>query len=184
MVLGTMAFASCAMVVVVRRVVLAARRRVLGLVDRAQLAARSQGIGPTAEVARLRRDLRRSLTGLRRALDAARTVRAPIGDVPSLLARLELAAQSVDGELRMLEARPEGSIDARQLAGPRARVRTITSSATTLVDGLLQAAHFEADELALLQASCAIEGDALRAAAAPRSPAPRPLARDRGDHRP
>lgn len=168
MVLGTMAFASCAVVVVVRRVVLAVRRRVLAVVDRAQLAARSQGVGPAAEVARLRRDLQRSVAGLRRALDAARTVRAPVGDVPSLLARLELAAQSVDGELRMLEAQPDRAVAARQLPGPRARVQAITASATTLVDGLLQAAHYEADELALLQAACAIEGDALRAAGAPR----------------
>ena len=96
-VLATLAFCSCAVVLVVRSTVRAVRRRLLGLRETALLRARAYGVGPAAEVARLRRDLERSVGGARRALAAAQTVHAPVGDVRSLLARLELAARSVDG---------------------------------------------------------------------------------------
>lgn len=149
-------------VVVVRRAVRAVRRRVLVLSDRASLVARAHGVGPVADVARLRRDMDRSLAGARRALAAAQAVHAPVGDVPSLLARLELAARSVDGELRVLESQPDRSRVAAQLAGPRSRVEVITGSAAALVDGLLHAAGHDAAELTLLQTACSIEADALR----------------------
>ena len=96
-----------ATVLLVRVAVRAARRRIRGLTDRARLTARAYGVGPAAEVARLRREMERSLGGARRALAAARAVHSPVGDVPSLLARLELAARAVDGELRVLEAQSE-----------------------------------------------------------------------------
>ena len=118
-VLATLAFCSCAVVLVVRSTVRAVRRRLLGLREAALLRARSHGVGPAAEVARLRRDMERSLGGARRALAAAQTVRAPVGDVRSLLARLELAARAVDGELRMLESQPDRSRLAAGLAGAR-----------------------------------------------------------------
>jgi hypothetical protein len=149
-------------VVLVRKAVRGVRRRVLALSDRAQLAARARGVGPAAEVARLRRDMDRSLAGARRALAAAQAVHAPVGDVPSLLARLELAARSVDGELRVLESQPDRSRVASQLAGPRSRVEVITGSSAALVDGLLHAAGHDSGDLALLQTACSIEADALR----------------------
>ena len=86
-VLATLAFCSCAAVLAVRSVVRGVRRRVLTLRDRAQLAARAHGVGPQAEIARLRRDLERSLSGARRALAAAQAVNTPDGDVRSLLGR-------------------------------------------------------------------------------------------------
>ena len=103
-------------------------------------------------------------------ISRSKTMHAPVGDVRSLLGRLELAARSVDGELKVLESQPDRSRVAAQLAGPRARAEVIISSAAQLVDGLLNAAGHDADELSLLQAACAIEADALRAAAASRLP--------------
>lgn len=164
-VLATLAFCSCATVLVVRSVVRVVRRQALRLRDRAQLVARAHGVGPQAEVARLRREMERSLAGSRRALAAAQAVHAPVGDVRSLLARLELAARSVDGELKVLESQPDRSRVAAQLAGPRTRVSVITGSAAQLVDGLLHAAGHDTAELALLQTACSIEADALRATA-------------------
>jgi hypothetical protein len=169
-VLATLAFCSCAVVLVVRTTVRAASRRMLALREAAVLRARAHGVGPAAEVARLRRDLDRSLGGARRALAAARTVQAPVGDVPSLLARLELAARAVDGELRMLESQPDRTRLAKGLAAARARADLVTTSASDLVDGLLHASGHQDDELSLLQAACAVEAEALRSS--------RPAARD------
>lgn len=155
---------AAAVLVLVRRAVRVARRRVERLADRARLTARTYGAGPSAEVARLRRDMDRSLSGARRALAASRAVHAPVGDVPSLLARLELAARAVDAELRVLESQPDPARAAAQLEGPRSRARLVASSAAQLVDGLLAAAGHDADDLTLLQTACTIEADALRAA--------------------
>ncbi|MDQ1671201.1 MAG: hypothetical protein QOE40_3262 [Actinomycetota bacterium] len=161
-VLATFAFCSCVVVLVVRRALRLVRRRVVRLRDRVQVVARAYGVGPQAELARLRRELGRSVTGAHRALAAAKAVSAPVGDVPGLLARLDLAARSVDGELRMLEShRDPGRIEA-QLEQSRARVGLITSAAAQLVDGLLHAAGHDSADLTLLQTACAIEADALR----------------------
>jgi hypothetical protein len=167
--LAIVALSSLCIWVLVRRAVRAARRKIARLGDRARLTARAHGVGPSAEVARLRREMARSLDGASRALAAARAVQSPVGDVPSLLARLELAARAVDGELRVLE----GARITAQLAGPRSRAAVITSSTAHLVDGLLQAAGHDAEELSLLEAACAIEADALRSLVEKRSAAQR-----------
>jgi hypothetical protein len=169
-VLATVAFCSCAMVFVVRRTVRAVRRRLVALRDRAQLVARAHGVGPAAEVARLRREMERSLAGARRALAAAEAVHAPVGDVRSLLARLELAARSVDAELRVAQSQPNPSRIAAGLAGPRSRVELIVGSAAQLVDGLLHSAGHDSAELTLLETACSIEADALRSLGGRRPP--------------
>ena len=172
-VLATLGFCGCAVVaaaLALRRALRSLQARALGLRERAALTARSHGVGPAAEAARLRRELERALAGGRRALAAAHAVGAPVGDVRSLLARLELAARSVDGELRLVEAQPDRARAAGALSGPRSRVGVITSSAASLVDGLVQAAGHDSRELTLLQAACALEADALRSVAA--QPAP------------
>ena len=148
----------------VRMAVRGIRRRVVVLVDRARLTARSHGTGQLAELARLRREMHHCLSGLHRALAAANDVDAPVGDVPSLRARLELAARDVDGELRMLEAMPDRAAAAQRLPDVRGRAEAVCESVAALVDGLLQAAQHGADDLTLLRASCEIEAEALRAA--------------------
>jgi hypothetical protein len=171
-VLACVAFCACAVLLVVRIVIRATRRRLRRLRERVQLVARAHGRGPDAELARLRRDLERSLGGARNALAAAQAVDAPVGDVPSLLARLELAARSVDGELRVLESQPDRNRLASALDGPRSRVVVIATSAAQLVDGLLHAAGHDSAELTLLETACAIEADALRSLGVPRRRAP------------
>jgi hypothetical protein len=172
-VLATSAFCSCVVVLVVRRAVRWVRRRVVRLGERAQLVARAYGVGPQAELARLRREVDRSVTGAHRALAAAKAVDAPVGDVPGLLARLDLAARSVDGELRMLESHRDPRRIEAQLEQSRARVGLITSSAAQLVDGLLHAAGHDGADLVLLQTACGIEADALRSLGPRDSPAER-----------
>jgi hypothetical protein len=165
-VMGTLAFISCVLVLASLKMVRAVTRRVREVQGRAGLAIRARSGGDYGEVAQLRRDVDRALTAARRALAAARAVNAPIGDVPSLLARLSLAAGQVDGELRLLEAQPDVARLQRQLPGPRSRAQAVTSAAADLVDGLSAAAGHGAADLSLLQAECSIEADALRAAAA------------------
>jgi hypothetical protein len=179
-VVAIMALSSLCVVLLVRRAVRAARRRITRLSERARLTAHAYGVGPTAEVARLRREMERSLSGTRRALAAARAVQAPVGDVPSLLARLELAGRAVDGELRVLEAQSDASRIMTQLAGPRSRAEAISSSAAQLVDGLLHATAYDVEELSLLQTACDIEADALRPAD-PLRPEGRPQETPRSD---
>ena len=95
-------------------------------------------------------------------MTAARAVQAPVGDVRSLLARLELAARAVDGELRMLESQPDRTRLTAGLETARVRAGLVTTSAAELVDGLLHASGYRDDELPLLHAACALEGEALR----------------------
>jgi hypothetical protein len=104
----------------------------------------------------------RAVAGARRALTAASSVGAPTGDARSLLARLELAARSVDGELRVIEAHPDSARLRPALTGPRERAALVQSAAAALVDGLLAAAGHDADDLALLHTACVIEAEALR----------------------
>ena len=166
-VLATVAFSWCVVLVLARLAVRSVRRAVTGARARAELAVRARGVGPLAEVARLRREMERSLAGARRALEAARAVDAPVGDVPSLLARLELASRRVDGELRLLEAHPDRARSTTGLRGPRDSARTVIGAAGDLVDGLLRAARYDDAELSALQAACAVEAEALRLGPAP-----------------
>jgi hypothetical protein len=164
-VLATCLFAWCAVLMLVRGAVRAAHRVGVRLSDRARSSLLAHGTGPAAEAARLRRDMDRAVAGARRAFTAAASVGAPTGDARSLLARLELAARSVDGELRVIEAHPDSARLGPALAGPRERAALVRSAAAELVDGLLAAAGHDSDDLALLHTVCVIEAGALRAAA-------------------
>jgi hypothetical protein len=161
-VLATCLFAWCAVLMVVRRAVCAARRAGARLSHRAGSTLRAYGTGPAAEAARLRRDMDRAVACSRRAFAAAASVGAPTGDVRSLLARLELAARSVDAELRVVEAHPDSARLRAAVAGPRERAALVRSAAAELVDGLLDAAGHDADDLGLLHTACVIEAEALR----------------------
>lgn len=162
--LAVLAFTSCAVVGLAVRMTRSVRRRALGIRQRAGLFARSQVGGPAGEVARLRRDLDRSLACARQALEVSRSIGAPVGDVPSLLARLETAARTVDGELRLLQAQPVPHRVASGLAGPRARAAGVVTAAADIVDGLVEAAAHDESEIGRLREDCAVESRALRAA--------------------
>jgi hypothetical protein len=179
-VVAIMALSSLCVVLLVRRAVRAARRRITRLSERARLTAHAYGVGPTAEVARLRREMERSLSGTRRALAAARAVQAPVGDVPSLLARLEHPAPPHHPHHPQHDAQSDASRIMTQLAGPRSRAEAISSSAAQLVDGLLHATAYDVEELSLLQTACDIEADALRPAD-PLRPEGRPQETPRSD---
>ena len=161
-VLATCLFAWCAVLVLVRRAVRAARHLGVRVSDRARSSVLAHGTGPAAEAARLRREMARAVAGARRAFTAAASVGAPTGDARSLLARLELAARSVDGELRVIEAYPDSGRFGPDMAGPCERAALVRSAAAELVDGLLAAAGHDADDLALLHTACMIEAEALR----------------------
>jgi hypothetical protein len=160
-------------VVLTRRAVLAVQCRAAELRAATALTARTYTFGPSGEVARLRRDLYRSIVSVRRALDVATATRAPVGDVPSLLARLEMAADTVDGELRLLETMRDPRQVSAALAGPRSRAQALMSAAADLSQGLLHAAGGLAVDVSWLQAECGIEAEALRAAGPPAVEAPR-----------
>ncbi len=160
---ATLAFASCAVVALVLTTTRAVGRRLLAARERGRLAARAYTGGTTGDIARLRRDLERSVTGARKALAVSRAIDVPVGDVPSLLARLETAAHRVDGELRLLETQPDPARVATGLPGPRDRAAVLGVAAARLVDGLSDAAGFDAADIAHLQVQCATEAAALRA---------------------
>jgi hypothetical protein len=113
----------------------------------------------------------RAVRGVRRRVVTFRDRAELVARAHGMLARLELAARSVDGELRMLDAHPDRARITAQLDGPRSRAQAIIASAAALVDGLLHAASYDADELAMLQAACGIEADSLRATRAAGRPA-------------
>jgi hypothetical protein len=48
------------------------------------------------------------------------------------------------------------------MAGPRERAALVRSAAAELVDGLLDAAGYDAGDLTLLHTACVIEAEALR----------------------
>ncbi|HSF26980.1 MAG TPA: hypothetical protein VLC50_05620 [Actinomycetes bacterium] len=151
----------------------ALRRRARVLADRAGLRARSWGSGAPGELARARRELAESVEGLRRALAVSRETAAPIGDVPALLRRLERAAEVVDGELRVIEALRDPVRIAALLPGPQSRARALAESAERLGRGLVEAGAGAATDVAVLQADCALEAEALREVSrSARSPRP------------
>ncbi len=164
---ATLAFASCAVVGLTLRVTRGVRRRVHDVRRRAGMAARSYAGGPAGEVSRLRWDLERGVSAARKALAVAQAIDAPVGDVPSLLARLELAAHRVDGELRLLETQPDPARVVAGLDGPRGRAVALTDASSRLVGALLDAAGSGVLDVPLLHAECEMEAEALRATRRP-----------------
>ncbi len=150
--------------VVTVRVSRAVRRRAGAVTMRAKVVARGYAPGAMGEAARLRRELERARLSVRSGLSIARVTRAPIGDVPALLKRIEAAAVSVDAELRMVESMRDRSRMAAALEGPRSRAVALVAAADDLTAGLVAASGAGGADMSLLQAECAIEAEALRAA--------------------
>ena len=156
---------SAALVVLtVLRAVRQAQLRMQDGVDRARLRARSYGIGPAAEVARLRLELAAAIHDVRRALACAVTARVPVGDAPSLVRRLDSAAAGVDAELRTAGLERDPARLAAVLPILRSRAAAVTASASSVRRGLLQSSLRVGDaELRALGADCAVEAQALSA---------------------
>lgn len=152
------------MVVTVLRAVRQTQLRVHYGADRARLRARSYGIGPAAEVARLRLDLAAALDDVRRALACAGHARVPVGDAPALVRRLEAAAVGVDAELRTAALERDPARLAAVLPIVRSRVSSVSASAASVRRGLLHSSLRVGDEeLRALGADCAVEAQALSA---------------------
>jgi hypothetical protein len=75
-----------------------------------------------------------------------------------------MAADTVDGELRLLETLGDPRRVAAALEGPRTRAEALMSAAADLCQGLLHAAGALGVDVAWLQAECGVEAEALRAA--------------------
>lgn len=140
------------------------RARLGATAERLQLGARAVAVGPRAELARLRLELRSSIESGRRVLAVASAAHWPLGDAPMLLRRLERAAAAVDAELTALGHERDERRLATLLPALRARVTALTTSAGSLRQGLMESSmRLGADELSALQADCALEARALRA---------------------
>lgn len=156
---------SIALVVVIAvRLLTEARSRVVATVEHARLKARAYTLGPVAEVARLRLDLRASVAAARRALACAVAASWPVGDAASLVRRLEVAAAGVDVELRSLELEADPAHLTAVLPVLRSRTASVCNSAAGLRRALLDSSlRVSESEIAALDADCAVEARALRA---------------------
>lgn len=148
----------------IRALVLELQARATRAADRMRLTALSYGVGPRAEVARLRIDLGRAIFEARRVVHAGREAGWSLGDAPSLVDRLGSAADGIDVELRALEAERDTSRLGSLLPAARARVCAIVEPAVSLRLAVLERARLLGEaELSALRRDCAIESQALRA---------------------
>ena len=159
------AFAAAAGVTVVLAVLLV--RAVVGTLrppaQRAALRARTLGIGAAADVARVRWQLQDAVASSGRAVAVARAQGWPTGDAAALQSRLRAVAQSLDAELALAAAEPDGSRRAAMLADLRAQVHVVAGSAADLRRGLAAGSgRCRGDEIARLADDCRLELRALR----------------------
>ncbi|MFJ6215189.1 hypothetical protein ACIQGZ_17915 [Streptomyces sp. NPDC092296] len=119
--------------------------------------------GPQGRIAALRLEVRESLAGTRRVLEAGVQGDSQLADALQLLRQLEEHAGQVDGELRMLEREPgTARLDAK-LPELRERAERITHAAESLRWAAQdRAQRFSEDELTRLSRECETEAGALR----------------------
>lgn len=147
-------------VLVLRRLLIAARETA----DRAVTRARSYGVGPASEVARLRVRLADEVSALRSVVATARAEDWPLGDAPSLTARLEAAAAALDGHLRAAAREPDAAVRRRVARELAPRVDQLAASARGVREGLCAGAlAVDAAGWSAVAADCGIEAHALRA---------------------
>ena len=161
-VLAVLAALFGALVVLVLVVVRAAKRAVTPMVQRAGLAVAAQAPGAGGAVARLRRDLDEAVRRGRRALAVADSLGTPVGDVPSLLDRIETAAADTSGELRAISAVTDPTRRAALLAGAQRRVAELVSAADDLAEAVAHAAAEARSDVGELRSACVAEVEALR----------------------
>jgi hypothetical protein len=161
-VLAVVAFVTSSVVVVALLALRALRQAVSPAVDRAGVALQARARGTAGEVARLRRDLDTAVRRGGRSLAVARAVRAPVGDVPALLDRIESAARDLDAELRAVGSVADAARAAALLVGTRYRVAELVAAADDVAEGVARAAAPGRADIAELRAACAAEAEALR----------------------
>jgi hypothetical protein len=133
-------------------------------VEETTLRARSAQPGPVGELARQRLELRSSIDGTRRALEADVTRDPSLQEALGLLNRLHEHARQLDGEMRLLMDREPDKARARSLLPElRERVATIKESADSLRFAAQdRASRLDAEGLAPLREQIEIESGALR----------------------
>ncbi|WP_328913513.1 MULTISPECIES: hypothetical protein [unclassified Streptomyces] len=126
-------------------------------------ARRYTTVGPAAELAQTRLDLRAAIDSTSRALEEGRGEDASLSEAVVLFARLNDHARALDGELRLLEREPDKARLAEHLPGLTERARRITHSADTLRWAAQdRARRFADDELTALTREIDLESGALR----------------------
>jgi hypothetical protein len=156
---------------VVWMAVLALRRlrRFTGrLVDRGVLSVKAHALPPgrARQVAGLRLDLRAGMDHTRRALHDAARRNCPLGELPGLFRQIEHLAESVDGELRLLEGERD-VVQRARLATVRQRSEDLVATAANIrraVSGVQ--ADLYADLFHSLHGDVDLEVSALRAGVA------------------
>ncbi|MGH3311471.1 MAG: hypothetical protein ACRDP3_12940 [Streptomyces sp.] len=133
-------------------------------VEETTLRARSAQPGPVGELARKRLELRSSIDGTRRALEADATRDPSLREAIGLLDRLHDHARQLDVELRLLmEREPDKARTAERLPEVRERVARITESADSLRFAAQdRARQYDVEGLGALRRQIEIESGALR----------------------
>jgi hypothetical protein len=138
------------------------------LVDRGVLSVKAHALPPgrARQVAGLRLDLRAGMDHTRRVLEDATCRNCPLGELPELFRRVEHLAESVDGELRMLEGEPD-VVQRERLATVRQRSEDLVATAANIrraVSGVQTDLY--ADLFPPLRGDVDVEVSALRAGVA------------------
>ncbi|MGC0414589.1 hypothetical protein [Embleya sp. AB8] len=151
--------------------------RVRGLVEDATSKARAYTLtGGSAEAARLRGSVRRSLDHTRRVLEAGYAHDAQLSEAVALLRRLDEFAKALDTDLKMVEREPDRARVDRELPGLKERAERIEHAAGSLRWAVQdRERHLGEDELDRLGADVEREAAALRAYADEHRPRSKPL---------
>ena len=139
-----------------------AKRAVTPMVQRASLSVAAQAPGAGGAVARLRRDLDDAVRRGRRALAVANALGSSVGDVPSLLDRIETAAADTSGELRAISAVTDPSRRAALLTSAKRRVSELVGAADDLAEAVAHSAAGARSDIGELRSACFAEAEALR----------------------
>lgn len=133
-------------------------------VEETALKARSAQPGVVGELARKRLELRSSMDGTRRALEAEAARDPSLQEALGLLDRLQDHAHQLDGEMRMLMDRePDKSRTAERMPQMRDRFTRIKESADSLRFAAQErASRYDAQGLDALREQIEIESGALR----------------------
>lgn len=133
-------------------------------VEETTLRAKSAQPGAVGELARKRLELRASIDGTRRALEADVSRDPSLQEAVGLLNRLHDHARQLDGELRLLmEKEPDKARTAALLPDVRERVAQIRESAESLRFAAQdRARQHDAEGLGALRRQIEIESGALR----------------------